>query len=142
MTTPLTTAHAVTKIPAQDLERARRFYGERLGLEPVEERTGGLRYLCGNTEFHVFLSSGTASGASSQMGFEVEDIDAAVADLRARGVRFETFEMAGFEVENDITSAPDNYPSKGSGERGTFFRDSEGNLLGIGQPTRTEKESS
>jgi catechol 2,3-dioxygenase-like lactoylglutathione lyase family enzyme len=50
---PFSNAHAVTKLPAQDLERARAFYREKLGLEPVEERTGGLRYVCGPTEFHL-----------------------------------------------------------------------------------------
>ena len=82
MAGPLTSAHAVTKLPAQNLDRARRFYSDRLGLEPVEEREGGLRYVCGATEFHLFLSSGAASGASSQMGFEVTDIDRVVADQR------------------------------------------------------------
>jgi hypothetical protein len=43
--------------------------------------------------------------------------------------------MPGFAVEDDILVAPDNYPSKGRGERGAFFRDSEGNLLAIGQAT-------
>lgn len=124
MTQPLEGARAITKIPAQDLGRARAFYQERLGLEPVEERTGGLRYLCGATEFHVFASTGRASGASTQMGLEVEDLDAALAYLRARGV----------EIEQE-GEAPDNYPSKGSGERGAFFRDSEGNLIGLGQAT-------
>jgi catechol 2,3-dioxygenase-like lactoylglutathione lyase family enzyme len=132
----LASAHAVTKLPAQDLDRARRFYGDRLGLDPVEERDGGLRYLCGTTEFHLFLSSGAASGASTQIGFEVEDIDEVVADLRSRGVEFEPFDIRGFEVENDIVVVPGNYPSKGSGERGAFFRDSEGNLLAVGQATR------
>ena len=51
-------AHTVTKLPAQELERARAFYREKLGLEPVEERTGGLRYVCGPTEFHLFSSAG------------------------------------------------------------------------------------
>jgi catechol 2,3-dioxygenase-like lactoylglutathione lyase family enzyme len=135
MTGPLASARVVAKLPARDLDRARRFYRERLGLEPVEEREGGLRYLCGPAEFHVFLSSGTASGLSTQMAFEVEDIDAAVADLRSRGVEFEAFDIAGFEVEDDIVVVPGNYPSKGRGERGAFFRDSEGNLLGIAQAT-------
>jgi len=136
MTTPLDAAHVITKIPAQDLDRARRFYRDRLGLEPVEERTGGLRYLCGATEFHIFASSGEASGRSTQMAFEVEDLDQAVADLRARGLEFATFDMAGFEVTDQIVVAPDNYPSKGTGERGTFFFDSEGNLIGLAQATR------
>lgn len=136
MTGPLGSAHAVAKLPAQDLGRARRFYRDRLGLEPVEERDGGLRYLCGTTEFHLFLSSGAASGTSTQLGFEVTDIDGAVAELRSRGVEFEPFDIAGFEVRDDIVVVPDNYPSKGTGERGAFFRDSEGNLLSLGQATR------
>jgi catechol 2,3-dioxygenase-like lactoylglutathione lyase family enzyme len=136
MAGPLESARAVAKLPAQDLDRARRFYRDRLRLEPVEEREGGLRYVCGTTEFHLFHSSGTASGASTQIGFEVDDIDAAVAELRASGVRFEPFDIAGFDVDDDVVTVPDNYPSKGSGERGAFFRDSEGNLLALGQATR------
>jgi catechol 2,3-dioxygenase-like lactoylglutathione lyase family enzyme len=61
---------------------ARAFYRDQLGLEPIEEREGGLRYCCAAGEFHVFLPSGRASGASTQLGFEVEDIDATVAELR------------------------------------------------------------
>ncbi len=135
MAGPLDTAHAVTKIPAQDLGRARCFYRDRLGLEAVEERDGGLRYLCGGTEFHLFQSSGAASGESTQIGFEVTEIDRVVADLRSRGVTFEAFDFVGFKVEDDIVVVPNNYPSKGSGERGAFFRDSEGNLLAVGQAT-------
>jgi catechol 2,3-dioxygenase-like lactoylglutathione lyase family enzyme len=131
---PLTNAHTVTKLPAQDLERARAFYRDKLGLEPIEERIGGLRYLCGSTEFHLFSSAGTPSGASTQMAFEVEDLEATLTGLRARGVTFERFEMSGFEGRGDTIAAPDNYPSKGTGELGTFFFDSEGNLIGIAQP--------
>jgi catechol 2,3-dioxygenase-like lactoylglutathione lyase family enzyme len=133
---PLSHAHTVTKLPAQDLERARAFYRDKLGLEPVEERTGGLRYVCGSTEFHLFSSSGTPSGESTQMGFEVENLERTLADLRTRGVTFERFEMSGFDVRGDTIAAPDNYPSKGTGELGTFFYDSEGNLIGIAQPIR------
>jgi catechol 2,3-dioxygenase-like lactoylglutathione lyase family enzyme len=131
---PLSNAHTVTKLPAQDLERARAFYRDKLGLEPVDERQGGLRYVCGPTEFHLFSSAGRPSGDSTQMGFEVEDLEATLACLRARGVTFERFDMSGFEVRGDTIVAPDNYPSKGSGELGTFFYDSEGNLIGIAQP--------
>jgi catechol 2,3-dioxygenase-like lactoylglutathione lyase family enzyme len=130
---PLSKAHAVTKLPAQDLDRARAFYREKLGLEPVEERTGGLRYLCGPTEFHLFSSSGTPSGEATQMAFEVDDLQATLTDLRGRGVIFERFKMPGFGSAGDTIAAPDNYPSKGTGEIGTFFYDSEGNLIGIGQ---------
>lgn len=133
---PLSNAHTVTKLPAKDLERARTFYRDKLGLEPVEERTGGLRYVCGPTEFHLFSSTGAPSGASTQMAFEVDDLEATLTDLQARGVTFQRFEMPGFEVRGNTITAPDNYPSKGTGELGTFFYDSEGNLIGIAQPIR------
>ncbi len=133
---PLSNARTVTKLPAQDLERARAFYRDKLGLEPVEERTAGLRYVCGPTEFHLFSSAGAPSGASTQMAFEVTDLEATLADLLARGVTFERFDMPGFEVYGATIAAPDNYPSKGAGEVGTFFYDSEDNLIGIAQPVR------
>ena len=135
---PLARSRAITKLPAQDLDRARAFYRDRLGLTPVEEREGGLPYLCASGEFHLFLSTGSASGESTQIGFEVEDIDAVLADLRARGVAFEEIDalrITGFEVVDGIIEVEDNYPSKGTGERGAWFRDSEGNLLALAQPT-------
>jgi catechol 2,3-dioxygenase-like lactoylglutathione lyase family enzyme len=128
---------AATRLPAQDLERARAFYAEKLGLEPAEERPGGLRYRCGNSWFVVFESAGAASGTHTQMGWEVADIEATVAELRARGVVFEEYDLPGMTTVNGIATIEGNYPSKGGvGEKGAWFRDSEGNLLGIGQPLR------
>jgi catechol 2,3-dioxygenase-like lactoylglutathione lyase family enzyme len=135
MTGPLSGAHVVTKLPAQDLERARRFYRDQLGLQPVEERGGGLRYLCAGTEFHLFSSTGAASGSSTQVGFEVDDLAAVISDLRGRGVVFEHVDVPGFEVRGEMVVVPNNYPSKGTGELGAFFYDSEGNLIAIGQAT-------
>ena len=62
---------------------------EKLGLAPVEERDGGLRYEGATGVFCLFASAGTSDGSFMQMGFYVGDIEAAVADLRAprRGVR-------------------------------------------------------
>jgi hypothetical protein len=70
------------------------------------------------------------------MGFEVDDINQAVSDLRARGLEFESFDLGDLEVSDQIVAVPNNYPSKGTGERGAFFFDSEGNLLALGQATR------
>ena len=125
-----------TRLPVTDLERARRFYSEKLGLEPVEERPGGLRYRCGNGYFALFESTGKASGDHTQMGWEVANIETTVATLRARGVVFEEYDVAGLKTVNGIADIEGNYPSKGVGERGAWFRDSEGNLLGLGQPVR------
>jgi catechol 2,3-dioxygenase-like lactoylglutathione lyase family enzyme len=124
------------RLPARDLMRARRFYSEKLGLEPVEERPGGLRYQCGSGSFGLFESAGAASGTHTQMGFEVDDLDATVATLRARGVVFEEYDLPGLRTVNGVAEIAGNYPSKGRGEKAAWFRDSEGNLLGVGQPLR------
>jgi catechol 2,3-dioxygenase-like lactoylglutathione lyase family enzyme len=133
----LENGRVATRLPAQDLERARAFYAETLGLEPVEEREGGLRYVCADGEFALFESEGSASGDHTQMGWEVGDIEATVRELRARGVVFEEYDLPGLKTVDGIAEIGGNYPSKGSGERGAWFRDSEGNMLGIGQPVRS-----
>jgi catechol 2,3-dioxygenase-like lactoylglutathione lyase family enzyme len=128
-------SNLATRLPAQDLDRARAFYADRLGLEPIDERPGGLLYRVASGEFALFLSSGRAAGDHTQMAFEVEDLGATIAELRARGVVFEEYDAPGLRTRDGIAEIQGNYPSKGaSGERGAWFRDSEGNLLGIGQP--------
>jgi catechol 2,3-dioxygenase-like lactoylglutathione lyase family enzyme len=133
----LDASDVATRLPAQDLERARRFYADKLGLEPVEERPGGLRYRCGGGQFALFESAGAASGTHTQIAWEVDDIEAVVEELRRRGVVFEEVDVPGLRTVNGIAEVEGNYPSAGGiGERAAWFRDSEGNLLGIGQPVR------
>jgi catechol 2,3-dioxygenase-like lactoylglutathione lyase family enzyme len=132
----LQNSRVATRLPAQDLDRARAFYAEKLGLEPVEEREGGLRYRCASGEFSLFASGGAPSGAHTQIAFEVDDLETVVAELRRRGVVFEQVDVPGLRTVDGIADIEGNYPSKGVGERGAWFRDSEGNLLGIGQPVR------
>jgi len=132
----LKSGKVATRLPAQDLERAKAFYAEKLDLHPVEEREGGLRYVCGGGEFALFASAGKASGDHTQMGWEVDDIEGTVRELRARGVEFEEYDLPGLETVDGIAAIDGNYPSKGIGERGAWFRDSEGNMLGVGQPVR------
>jgi predicted enzyme related to lactoylglutathione lyase len=94
------------------------FYSEKLGLEPDEARPGGFLYFCGSGSFGLFASNGTPPGTHTQMGLEVTDLRAAVAVLRARGVVW-------------------NYASKGGkGELAAWFKDSEGNMIALGQALR------
>ena len=128
-----------TKVAArfsvQDLQRAKAFYAEKLGLEPSEERPEGVLYRCDEGEFALFESAGSASGDHTQMGWEVEDIEATVEWLRAQGVVFEEYDFPGLRPVNGIAEVAGNYPSKGGvGEWAAWFRDGEGNLFGIGQP--------
>jgi catechol 2,3-dioxygenase-like lactoylglutathione lyase family enzyme len=126
---------AVAAASAIDLrpKRARNYYAEKLGLEPIDERTGGLLYRCASGEFSLFESAGASSGSFTQLAFEVEDIEAAVAELRIRGVVFEEYDVPGLTTVNGIAEIEGQYPSKGRAERGAWFHDSEGNLLAVGQ---------
>jgi catechol 2,3-dioxygenase-like lactoylglutathione lyase family enzyme len=135
MTAMLTDGRVATRIPVQDLDRARRFYADKLGLEPSEERPGGLRYRCASGEFALFASGGASPGTFTQMAWEVDDLRATVAELKERGVVFEEVDLPGLKTVDDIAEVAGNYPSKGGrGELGAWFRDSEGNLIGVGQP--------
>jgi catechol 2,3-dioxygenase-like lactoylglutathione lyase family enzyme len=115
-------------VPAQDLERAKSFYADRLGLKPIEERPDGLRYRCGSGGFMLFQSTGAASGDHTQLGWDVDDLEATVEELRGRGVVFEEYDLPGFKTVNGIAEI--------AGEKGAWFKDSEGNLLAVGQMTR------
>ena len=128
----LKNSKVVARIPVQDLQRARSFYAEKLGLEPSEERPGGLLYRCGEGEFVLFESGGAASGERTQMSWEVKDIEATVEWLRGRGVVFEEYDVSGLRTVNDIAEVRDSEGNLFG--KGAWFRDSEGNLLGIGQP--------
>lgn len=121
------TVHAT--IPAQDLARARAFYEEKLGLKPAEDRPEGLRYECGGGYFLLFESTGRASGDHTQLGWMVDDLDSTVDQLRRNGVVFEEYDMPGFKTENGIAEI--------AGERGAWLKDSEGNLLAIGETVTT-----
>ncbi len=131
----LSNARVATRLPAQDLARARTFYSEKLGLEPAEERPGGLLYRLAGGEFALYQSAGASPGTFTQMAFDVDDHAAAVAELKTRGVMFEDVDLPGLRTTEGVAEVQGNYPSKGgSGERAAWFRDSEGNLLGLGQP--------
>jgi len=117
------------RIPTQDLDRARRWYAEKLGLEPAEERPGGLRYTGAGGVFCLYASAGASDGSFTQLGFYVDDLDATVAALRERGVVFEEYPGC----VDGIMDIEGNYPSKGRGERAAWFRDSEGNMLGLAE---------
>lgn len=133
----LKNSDVAARLPAQDLKRAKAFYRDKLGLEPDEERPGGLRYRCGSGYFSLFESSGSPSGEHTQMAWEVENLETTLAELRTRGVVFEEYNLPALETVNGIAQVDGNYPSRGGvGEKAAWFRDSEGNLLGLGQPIR------
>jgi catechol 2,3-dioxygenase-like lactoylglutathione lyase family enzyme len=120
MTDTLQAHVAYAKLPAQDVERARRFYDEKLGLRPFDEHDAyHLFYDVGGARFLVFQSNGAPSGNHDQLGFVVDDIRARVDELRDRGVVFEDY-------DNTVDGVADLGPV-----RAAWFKDSEGNVLNL-----------
>ena len=120
----LSDARFETSLPCSDLQRAKSFYADELGLTPTHEGPAGAFYQGRDrTRFILFPSSGSASGSHSQMGFMVADIDAEVRDLKQRGVQFEEYDFPGFDKATGIADV--------GGTRAAWFKDSEGNLLGL-----------
>ena len=117
--------NATATIPAQDLERAKAFYSDKLGLTPSEESPQEVSYRVGDGGFALFPSSGKASGDHTQLGFDVDDIVSAVASLRDKGVVFEEYDFPRLKTVDGIAEL--------EGERGAWFKNSEGNLISIGQ---------
>ena len=117
-------------IPAQDIKRARRFYEETLGLEPaLEQPDGGAMYIFNGTGFTLFPSTGKASGDHTQMGIDVEDVEAAARELQRRGVKLEEYNYPGFKTQDGVADLP-------NGTKGAWFKDTEGNLIGLGSLRR------
>lgn len=112
-------------LPASNFERAKAFYADKLGLTPASDEPGGAFYESNGTRFLVFPSSGVASGTHTQVGFNVDDIDATVAALKQRGVQFEDYDFPGFDKATSIATT--------GAVRSAWLKDTEGNLLGIVQ---------
>lgn len=113
-------------IPAQDIKRAREFYEQTLGFKPhSEEPDGGAMYVFGGTGFTLFRSMGKAAGDHTQMGLDVEDVEAAVRELKSRGVKLEEYEYPDFKTRDGVIDMPD-------GSKGAWFKDTEGNLIALG----------
>ena len=123
-------------IPAKDLDGTRRFYEKVLGAHVVDEDQGGILYKAGDSYFSLYPTQFAGTAQHTLAGWNVDDVEATVSELRERGVVFEEYDFPGMTTVDGIAEIEGNYPSKGVGERGVWFHDSEGNLLGIGQPVR------
>jgi catechol 2,3-dioxygenase-like lactoylglutathione lyase family enzyme len=118
--------HSYAKLPAQDVERAKKFYADHFGLEPFNERHGHAYYDVGGSPLLIFPSTGTPSGTHDQFGLVVDDLDTHVRLMRAAGVEFPEF------PQRPDTTYRDGVMDLGF-MKATWFKDSEGNLVSIAE---------
>jgi len=117
----------VATLPAADMTRAKAFYRDKLALEPFqEEADGSARYQVGGTMLLIYPSEFAGTNKATAAGFAVSDIDAVVSDLKGRGMAFEELDYGELKTVDGIMTLP-------GGTRGAWFKDSEGNTIGIFQ---------
>ena len=124
----LSTAPLRAYIPVSNLQRARKFYEETLGLKPGEQYGGGVIYRCGETEAFLYQTPNAGTSKASQAFWQVADVEAEVAELKARGVVFEEYDIPGIKMQNSIAT--------GGGAKTAWFKDSEGNIMAVSQRLR------
>jgi len=118
------------KLPAQDVQRARRFYQETLGLSPFAEHNNHLYYEAAGVRFLIFPSVGAPSGTHDQLGLVVEDLRQEMADLRSAGVVFQTY--PGVTDDSGIMAVTRPGVDQGT-MKAAWFKDSEGNLISLAE---------
>ena len=121
----LSNARVVPTLAVSDMDRARRFYEEGLGLAVEAAVVGTVRYSCGGGTALAIFERPMEPVDRTVAAFEVEDIEQEVMELRERDVM----------VEGIITLP--------SGVRRAFFKDPDGNVIGMRQlPTQSRPASS
>jgi catechol 2,3-dioxygenase-like lactoylglutathione lyase family enzyme len=113
-------------LPAKDVARARRFYEGTLGFAAKRETAGGVVYeSASGTACFLYPTPNAGTSSASQAFWQVADVAREVAELKAKGVTFEEYDMPG--MKDGIAT--------GGGARTAWFKDTEGNILAIVEST-------
>jgi predicted enzyme related to lactoylglutathione lyase len=120
----LTTGTVTANIPASDLNRARDFYADKLGLTPSFVMDGVMLIYktAGGSTFSVYQTEYAGQAGHTIAQWHVEDVDEEVGNLKAKGITFEQYDMPGTEWNDGVASI------QGMG-KAAWFKDSEGNTL-------------
>ncbi len=116
-------------IPVSDLDKARSFYSDTLGLELADEIAGeDLHYRCaGGTWLEIYRTRSGVGCGHTEAGFQVTGIEELVDGLQARGVEFRDYDLGdGLATVDGILTL-----SGGGGEKAAWFTDPEGNVIGL-----------
>ena len=117
-------ADATPMIAVKDIDRAKQFYKEKLGLKPFEEMGDDFFMLkSGDTTLNVYKSEFAGTNKATLLTFDVDDIDTEVRELKQKGVSFERYDVEGLTPEGDIY--------RGQNMKTAWFKDPDGNILSL-----------
>ena len=118
----LPSAQVTAMLPVKDLDRARRFYEQQLGLAAGSAKPNGkFVYRCGGTEIALFPRPGGTKAEHTALSFKVDDIRASIRELESRGVRFADYDLPGLKTVEHVCLL--------GAEKAAWFQDPEGNIL-------------
>ena len=120
--TMLADAMAVSTVAVTDLDRAKRFFQEQLGLPLLDETPFAFRFGAGRGT-QISVRRGQPNVGQTAAHFEVDDIEAVIGELTSRGVTFEEYE----------TPKTTNFIAQIGPARGAWFQDPDGNVFGVRQ---------
>jgi catechol 2,3-dioxygenase-like lactoylglutathione lyase family enzyme len=122
----LSRAPMMVILPVKELERARDFYVQRLGFEAEGLAPDGKFVLrASGAQLALMPKPGGTKAEHTALSFKVEDVAAAIAALKARGVSFHDYDLPGFKTVNHVATM--------GGEKAAWFSDTEGNILCLHQ---------
>jgi catechol 2,3-dioxygenase-like lactoylglutathione lyase family enzyme len=126
----LTDGSVEATIAVSDLDRARRFYEEQLGLAPGDVEDQAVRYPCSDgTRIFIYLAPDNAGRSPATLaGWFVDDLDGTMDELASRGVVFEQYDQPGLRTDA-------NGVFDGGDFRAAWITDPDGNTLAISQVT-------
>jgi catechol 2,3-dioxygenase-like lactoylglutathione lyase family enzyme len=116
----------VGNIPAKNIERTRRFYEDVLGLEVLGEGPSGIAYRSGSTAFYLYPDDAAGMAEHTLGAFSVSNLEAAMDELRSRGVEFEEYDTPDLKTVKGVGDL-------GAGGRAAWFKDPEGNILSLAE---------
>lgn len=110
----------------KDLDEAKKFYNEKLGLKQVDENLGGVMYQSGTGKIFVYPSPTAGTNQATTANWDVADISAAVSQLKDKGItNWEHYEFPGAEHDGEVHLM--------MGMKAAWFKDPSGNILGISE---------
>ena len=114
---------SIATIPVGNLEEARVYYEEKLGLEVARELPEGISYRTGSTTLLVYASRYAGTNQATCVTWAIEDVEQVARELSAKGVTFEHYDLPGTTVEGDVHVEGDG--------KAVWFKDSDGNILSV-----------
>jgi catechol 2,3-dioxygenase-like lactoylglutathione lyase family enzyme len=125
----LTSSKVTANVPVSDLDRARRFYADTLGLTPSDENPGGLIYTTeGGTTFFLYQTEYAGKAEHTIAQWHVGNVDDEVRQLKAKGLTFEHYDMPDVTWDGDVARM-------GGMGSAAWFKDSEGNIMCLDDST-------